>query len=238
MISGIFWLDLLQAITNPLQGFLNMILYGHHFFSKYKSYCCSKKKVKKVNSKSSLLSGESSETPLKQKSPDFSDKNMNEEEEIKFGVIYTERPKIALDSPSADNIVPKSVYYYHLDNHYDDDECSEEESAHYDNAPRTFLPNYFNNETPLYSSVASSGNQHGMRIIHQTQASSILSGPYFQNNNSRGNENNSNSYRNSATHDSLRQESIRMIPIAQSNSISGAYNTSIEYNARLDDILD
>merc|ERR1711981_1463896 len=36
MISGIFWLDLLQAITNPLQGFLNMILYGHHFFSKYK----------------------------------------------------------------------------------------------------------------------------------------------------------------------------------------------------------
>jgi hypothetical protein len=187
MISGVFWLDLLQAITNPLQGFLNMVLYGHHFFAKYKQYCCSKKKIKKTNSKTSLLSADSTggDSQKKQKSPDSEKKAHDSLDEIKFGVIYTERTKA--DSPT-DHLVPKSVYYYHLDTPYEvEEEYSEEESisTHFNNVPNPLLPNYFTNEQPLYSSIASSGGQHGLRIIHQNQMTPIL-GNY---NNSHGGSN-------------------------------------------------
>ncbi|KAL0491270.1 cyclic AMP receptor-like protein [Acrasis kona] len=38
--SEIFWLNMTQAITNPLQGFMNMVLYGYRFLPQYKRLIC------------------------------------------------------------------------------------------------------------------------------------------------------------------------------------------------------
>jgi uncharacterized Zn finger protein (UPF0148 family) len=38
--SHLFWLNITQAITNPLQGFMNMILYGYRFIPQYKQIFC------------------------------------------------------------------------------------------------------------------------------------------------------------------------------------------------------
>lgn len=38
--SGLLWLNVIQALTNPLQGFMNMALYGFRFLPQYKQLFC------------------------------------------------------------------------------------------------------------------------------------------------------------------------------------------------------
>nr|CAG4719237.1 unnamed protein product [Naegleria fowleri] len=247
MISGIFWLDLVQAITNPLQGFLNMVLYGHHFFGKYRLYFCPRKKnMKKASSKVSLISADSGNNDYqnshRQISPDRDKNHLNVEtlDEIKFGVIYTEGT-IKVDSPTSEHqhLVPKSVYYYHMDAPYEVQEDSDEEDrAHFNNAgygqtgPTLLVPNYFTSggvgDQPLYSSYASSGGNadNGLRIITQQDTPNSLGAGHYTYSTTLGQSN----------HDSLQQQHIRFMP----NGFSVEHNGSVidEYHNRLDEFLD
>ncbi|KAG2386622.1 hypothetical protein C9374_002366 [Naegleria lovaniensis] len=247
MISGIFWLDLVQAITNPLQGFLNMIFYGHHFFGKYRLFFCPRKKnMKKAASKTSLLSADSGNNDYqnrhRQISPDRDKNHLNVEtlDEIKFGVIYTEGT-IKADSPTAEHshLVPKSVYYYHMDAPYEVEEDSDEEDrAHFNTGygnmgPTLLVPNYFTSgavgDQPLYASYASSGGNadNGLRIIAQQDTP-----------NSAGVDHYTFSTLGQSNHDSLQdsQQHIRFMP----HGFSAGHNGSVidEYHNRLDEFLD
>ena len=196
-----------------------MILYGHHFFVKYKNlFCKCGKKVKRVNSKTSLLSVDSTAVAsMKEKkhtSPD-SDKMREEFDDVKFGVIYTPRSN-KVDSPS-EHIDAKSAYYYHIDAPYEVEDESEEESIHvYQQEALPFLPNYITTgTTPIYSSVASSGGQGGLRIIQERQLTPVMSEGMYQN------------------ESLLAPNGIRFM-----RDFSVTRSSAGEYHDRLDDILD